>query len=54
VAEVLAENYPVPTEMVGIRDRFGESGQPYELLEKFGLTSSGIKRAIRKVLERKR
>lgn len=54
VAEVLSKNYPVPIEMVGIRDRFGESGKPYELLEKFGLTSSGIKRAIRKVLERKK
>ena len=54
VAEVLSKNYPVPIEMVGIRDKFGESGQPYELLEEFGLTSSGIMRAVRKVLERKR
>lgn len=54
VAEVLSKNYPVPIEMVGIRDKFGESGQPYELLEEFGLTSSGIIRAIRKVLERKK
>jgi transketolase len=54
VAEVLSKNYPVPIEMVGIRDRFGESGRPWQLLEEFGLTSSGIIRATRKVLERKR
>jgi len=54
VAEVLSKNYPVPIEMVGIRDKFGESGQPYELLEKFSLTSSGIIRAIRRVLGRKK
>jgi len=54
VAEVLSKNYPVPIEMVGIRDKFGESGRPRQLLEEFGLTSSGIIRAVRKVLERKR
>jgi len=54
VGEVLSKNYPVPIEMVGIRDKFGESGQPWQLLEEFGLTSSGIIKAVRKVLERKR
>jgi len=53
VAEVLSKNYPVPMETIGIRDRFGESGQPYELLQKFGLTSSRIIKAIRKVKEEK-
>ncbi len=38
VAEVLAKNYPVPIEFVGVRDTFGESGEPEELMGKFGLT----------------
>lgn len=39
VAEVLCENYPVPLERVGIKDRFGESGSPEQLLEVCGLTA---------------
>jgi transketolase len=53
VAEVLAQHYPVPIEMVGVRDHFGESGQPQELIEKFGLGKDTIKQAIKKVLTRK-
>ena len=53
VAEVLAKNYPAPMEMVGVQDRFGESGQPEELMKKFGLISEDIKEAVRRVLKRK-
>jgi len=53
VAEVLARNYPVPMEMVGVKDSFGLSGEPWELMEKFGLTHYGILEAIRTVLKRK-
>lgn len=53
VAEVLAEHAPVPLERVGVRDTFGESGKPQELLEKYGLTPKDIKTAIYKALERK-
>lgn len=42
VAEVLSEQYPVPVRRVGTRDRFGESGEPSELLKKYGLTSLDI------------
>lgn len=42
VAEVLSEKCPVPLRRVGTKDRFGESGDPKELLEKYGLTSSNI------------
>lgn len=42
VAEVLAENAPTPMRRIGIKDRFGESGHPAELLEHFGLTSKNI------------
>lgn len=53
VAEVLGENYPVPLERVGVRDTFGESGKPQELLEKYGLTPADVVRAAEKVLARK-
>ena len=53
IAECLAENYPVPQEFVGMRDRFGESGTAAELIEKFGLNSNGIKTAVKKVITRK-
>jgi len=53
VSEVLAENFPVPLERVGIRDQFGESGKPQELFEKYGLTAKHIEEAVKKVLRRK-
>ena len=42
VAELLAEEYPVKMRRLGIRDRFGESGTPAELLDHFGLTAKHI------------
>ncbi|MFR2301435.1 MAG: transketolase family protein, partial [Clostridium paraputrificum] len=42
VAEVVSENCPVPVLRVGVKDTFGESGKPNELLEKYGLTSNDI------------
>ncbi len=53
VAEVLAKNYPVPVEMLGVQDHFGESGQPNELIEKFGMGVGAIKEAVRKAVSRK-
>lgn len=53
VAEVLAKNQPVPMEMIGVQDRFGESGPPEELMKKFGLTAKDIKEAVKRVLKRK-
>jgi Transketolase, C-terminal subunit len=53
VAECVVKNYPVPIEMVGIHDTFGESGEPGELMEKYGLKSANIVSAIRRVLNRK-
>jgi transketolase len=53
VARILAQHYPVPMEFVGIRDRYAESGQPQELLEKYGLSPRYIIEAVGKVLERK-
>lgn len=54
ISEFLAENYPIPVERVGVADRFGESGPPEILLEKFGLTAPYIIKAVRKVLKRKK
>ncbi len=53
VCEVLAKNFPVPVEMVGVQDHFGESGEPEELIEKFGMGKERIIQAIKKVLSRK-
>jgi len=54
VAEVIAQKYPVPIELVGVHDHFGESGPPDKLMQKFGLTSRDIVRAVKKVLLRKK
>lgn len=54
VAEVLAQHQPVPMEMVGIQDRFGESGLGMELLTKYGLRDVNIIEAVDKVLRRKK
>ena len=47
VAEVLGENYPVPMRRVGMRDTFGESGEPEELMKKYGLTKNEIIKEIK-------
>lgn len=54
VAEFLVENAPVPMERIGVRDTFGESGKPQELLEKYGLTKKEIKEAVQRVIGRKK
>ena len=53
VAELLAKYYPMPMEFVGLHDTFGESGQPKELIEKYGMGVKAIKEAVRKVINRK-
>lgn len=53
VAEVLVKNFPVPMEFIGVQDRFGESGEPNELIEAFGLGVKSIKQAVLKVYKRK-
>lgn len=42
VAELLSAKLPMPLKRIGIKDRFGESGDPSELLREFGLTSETI------------
>ncbi|MCP6726466.1 MAG: transketolase family protein [Patescibacteria group bacterium] len=53
VAEMLAQNYPVAVEMIGVSDRFGESGNPEELLQAFKLTAKDITKAVQRVIKRK-
>lgn len=53
VAEVLGERCPVPLQRVGIRDVFGESGEPGDLARAYGLDAPSIAQAVRGVLRRK-
>ncbi|MBW1916623.1 MAG: transketolase family protein [Deltaproteobacteria bacterium] len=53
VSEVLAEHCPVPLQRVGIKDVFGISGKPRDLLEHFGLMPIDIRNAARQVLKNK-
>jgi transketolase len=53
VAEVLAKNYPVPIEFIGMQNTFGESGQPDELLTKYKMKKADIIEAVKKVIARK-
>lgn len=53
VAEVLVKKAPVPVEMVGMPDKFGESGNPCDLMGYFHLKDVDIAAAAEKVLKRK-
>ena len=53
IAEVVSQNFPVPMKIIGVEDHFGESGEPNELLEKFGLTVDTIVKAVTQVLRMK-
>ncbi len=54
IAETLAEHAPTPIARVGVRDIFGTSGEPAELMKYFGLTANDVIRAVREVLDRRR
>ena len=54
VAEYTALHCPVPIEMVGVRDSFGESGTPDELMEKYHLIAPDIVQAVRAAIARRR
>ncbi|MCB9914711.1 MAG: hypothetical protein H6828_06115 [Planctomycetes bacterium] len=53
VAEHLAQHCPVPLELVGVQDTFGESGDADELLAKYGLDAASIAERARRLLRRK-
>ena len=53
VAEVVVRHHPVPMEFVAVRDRFGRSGKPEELMAAFGIKAPDVVRAADRVLARK-
>ena len=52
VAEIIAEQQPAKLARVGMKDRFGESGDPLELMEYFGLDAKHIRLAAHHVLDK--
>ncbi len=54
VCEVVSQAYPVPVKMVGVRDKFGVSGEPDELFEYFGLKAKNIAKAAKEALSMKK
>lgn len=50
VAELLSERMPTPMRRIGVRDRFGESGEPAQLMEHFGLTHAHIAMAAHELI----
>ena len=53
VAEILAQGHPVPIEFIGVDDRFGQSGDPAELIEYYGMGVAAIEEAVRRAHARK-
>lgn len=53
IAALLACHKPAPVEYIGVKDRFGESGTPEGLMEKYGLNAANIVIAAQKVMKRK-
>lgn len=53
VARTLALNHPVPQEFVAVEDKFGESGTPAQLMEKYGLNDKSVIAAAKRAISRK-
>ena len=53
IAETIAQNTPYPQEFVAVKDSFGESATPTQLMEKYGLTAKDIVAAAKKAMARK-
>lgn len=53
VAQTLALHHPAPLEMVAVKDSFGESGVPEELMKKYGIDAENIVKAAKRALKRK-
>lgn len=54
VAEILAQRHPVPIEFIGVDDRFGQSGDPFELVEYYGMGVDAIVEAVTRAYDRKK
>lgn len=46
VCEALSQNYPCRVKLIGVEEKFGKSGTPAALLEKYGLTAEAIAEKI--------
>lgn len=53
IAELLVQEHPIPIEFIGVRDQFGQSGKPDELIAHYGLDSVHIVQSVMKVVERR-
>lgn len=53
IAELLAAECPLPIEFIGVHDKFGQSGEPKELIEHYGMGVSHIVAAVKRGLGRK-
>jgi transketolase len=54
IAELLSEEFPVPIKRLGMQDHFGESGDPEQLLEHFGLDAKHIRLAAHHIIDKKK
>ena len=54
IAHVLCKDYPAPMEFVAVKDSFGESGTPDQLMKKYGLEAENIITAVNNVMARKK
>jgi transketolase len=53
IGEVLAQNYPVPIEFIGVKNTFGQSGTPDELIAHYQMGTPDIIFAVEKLLKKK-
>jgi transketolase len=53
VARIVVKNNPAPMELVAVKDKFGMSGKPAELLKRYGLTAEEIAKAVKRAIARK-
>lgn len=54
VAEVLSENYPCIMKRIGVEDKYGESGKPAELYDKYGLSAKHVAEKVKEVVKKKK
>ena len=54
VAEVLSENYPCIMKRVGMEDKYGESGKPAKLYDKYGLSAKHVAEKVKKFVKKKK
>jgi len=53
IATLLAQHHPAPIEFVAVKDSFGESGTPEQLLTKYGLDTADVITSVKRVLSRR-